>query len=107
MRNSDCFLSEKWGVIQTFRCESECYSGEEVEGLTAKAFGGDFDLVRANWSFPENCEPILQTARGPPNVVVRPRMLTAAKRCRFESRFSGEPTEKCNLGGGWSKKLAW
>ena len=41
-----CFLSQKWAVIQTIRCESESYSGEEVEDLTAKVFGGDFDLFQ-------------------------------------------------------------
>ena len=39
------FCGEKWGAIQTVRCESEGYNGEEVEGLAAKAFGSDFALV--------------------------------------------------------------
>ena len=64
--HSYCFLSEKWAAIQTARCESESYSGEEIKGLTAKVFGGDFDLVQTNWSFSENCEPILQTPKALP-----------------------------------------
>ena len=67
------FLSEKRN-IQIVKCESESYSDEEIEGLTAKAFGGDFDLVQTNWSFSEDCEHILQTPRGPANVGFRPRM---------------------------------
>ena len=42
------FCGEKWGAIQTVRCESEGYSGEEVEGLAAKAFGSDFALVHSD-----------------------------------------------------------
>jgi hypothetical protein len=48
-------------AIQTVKCEFESNSGEGIEGLTAKFFGGDVDLVRTNWLFPENCETILQT----------------------------------------------
>ena len=35
---------------------SQCVivGGEEIEGLTAKAFRGDFDLVRTSCSFPVN-----------------------------------------------------
>ena len=46
-RYSYYFLSEKLAV----RCESESYSSEQIEGLTAKVFGGDFELVRTIWSF--------------------------------------------------------
>ena len=53
------FPSEKWDAIQTVKCEFESYSGEEIEGLTAKVFG-NVDLVPTNWLFPENCETILQ-----------------------------------------------
>ena len=88
---------QTWAVIQTVRRESESYSGEEVQGLTVKVFGGDFDPVRTNWSFPENCEPMLQTPRGPANVEFRPRTLAVAKRCRFESYFLSKRAGKCNL----------
>jgi hypothetical protein len=43
-------LSEKWAAIQTVKCESESYSAEGVGGLTAKVFGGDFDLFRRTCS---------------------------------------------------------
>ena len=55
-RGSHCFPSEKWGAIQTVEWESDSYSGEEIEGLTATAFGRDFDLVRLNISFRKNCD---------------------------------------------------
>ncbi|KIK02819.1 hypothetical protein K443DRAFT_507892 [Laccaria amethystina LaAM-08-1] len=72
--------------MQTVRCESESYSGGEIEGLTGKVFGRNFDLVRMNWLFSEYCEPKLHMPRNPANLGFRPRMLAAAKRCRFESR---------------------
>ena len=79
---------QTWGPFQTVKRESESYSDLEI-GLTAEVFGGDFDLVPTN-SFPENCEPTLQAPRGHANVGFRSRTLTAAKRCRFESRFLSE-----------------
>jgi len=85
--------------------KSECWSlfhipppPWEIEGLTAKAFGG-FDLVRTNRSFPENYEPVLQTPRGLANVGLRPRTLVAVKKCRFESRFLSEPAGKDSPAG--------
>ena len=82
--------------------------GEEIEGLTEKVFGGDFDLVRTNWSFPENCEPILQTPRGPG---FRPRMLAPAERCVSKTHFLSEPAEKSNLAGAgrksWLGSASW
>ena len=35
---------------------SQIVSSEEIEGLTAKVFRGDFDLIRINFSFRENCD---------------------------------------------------
>ena len=61
------FPSEKWDAIQTVKCEFESYSGEEIEGLTAKVFG-NVDLVGTNRLFPENCETILQMPNNPANV---------------------------------------
>ena len=34
--------------IQAVECESESYSGEGIENLTAKVSGEDFDLVQRN-----------------------------------------------------------
>ena len=34
---------------------SQIVSCEEIEGLTAKVFRGNFDLIRINFSFRENC----------------------------------------------------
>ena len=61
------------------------------------------DLVQTNGSFSENCEPILQTPRGPAYIGILPRTLVTAKRCRFESRFLREPGGKCNLEGAGRK----
>ena len=33
---------------ETVRWGSESYSGKEIEGLTAKVFGGESELVRTN-----------------------------------------------------------
>ena len=61
-RRNYSFLSEKWAAIPTVRWLSESQSGEKIEGFTEKVFG-DCDLVRTNWSFPDDCEPILQSPR--------------------------------------------
>jgi hypothetical protein len=91
-RDSYFFLSEKW----------------LVEGLTAKVFGGDFDLVRTNLKI---VNPYFQTPRGHANVGFHPRKLAATKRCRFESRSLSEPAGKCNLAGAgcksWLGSASW
>ena len=48
--------------LNLLETESESHGGEKIEGLTGKVFG-DCDLVRTNWSFAENCEPIFQSPR--------------------------------------------
>ena len=35
LRNA-CFQSERWAAIQTVRCESDSYSGNEIEGHTTE-----------------------------------------------------------------------
>ena len=63
---------------------SQIVSGEEIEGLTAKNFRGDFDLIRINFSFRENCDFKRQWAL---------LILDSAQSGRFESSFLSEQPE--------------
>ena len=61
LRYSYCFQSERWAAIQTVRCESDSYSGNEIEGHTTEEI-----LILFGWPG-HSLKTQTSNAKGPAN----------------------------------------